>query len=409
MSASNPNPSSDPDPDPDSKNLRGAIRLHLAEGVGPIVYRRLIETFGDVEGVFAAGPPQWRRVKGIGQKIAADIAAVTDQQVDEEFALADAHGAAILTPADERFPPALRTIYDCPALLYVRGSLEPTDAIAVGAVGSRSCTHYGMEQAERFGQLLARAGFTIVSGGARGIDTACHRGALSAGGRTIAVMGCGLCQTYPPENAELFERIVADGRGAIVSEQPMRTEIRAGNFHSRNRIISGLSLGVLVVEAARRSGALITARQAAEQGREVFALPGRADSPMSAGTNSLIRDGAILATSLDDILEHLGPVGERMGLTPAGFAGDTAGDGTRGSGTPGNGARGGGAHGDQLPPGLDETETALLTALTGGAMNLDELVRHTELPSGQVAAAMTMLILKGAVTQQPGNIFARKR
>ena len=249
------------------------------------MYRRLIDAFGDVEGVFAAGRPQWRRVKGVGQKIAADIATVTDRQVDEELADADEHGAAILTPADERFPPALKTIYDCPALLYVRGSLEETDAIAVGVVGSRSCTHYGMEQAERFGQLLARAGFTVVSGGARGIDTAAHRGALSAGGRTIAVMGCGLWETYPPENAELFERIVADGRGAIVSEQPMRTEIRAGNFHSRNRIISGLSLGVLIVEAARRSGALITARQAAEQGRDVFALPGRADSPMSAGTN----------------------------------------------------------------------------------------------------------------------------
>ena len=378
-----------------SAHLRAAVRLHLADGVGPVVYRRLVEAFGDAEAVFAAAPPHWRRVKGVGEKIAADIAAVTDRHVDEELALADEHGVTILVPSDERFPAALKTIYDCPALLYVRGSLEPADAIAVGLVGSRNCTHYGMEQAERFGELLARAGFTVVSGGARGIDTAGHRGALAAGGRTIAVMGCGLRATYPRENAELFDRIAADGRGAIVSEQPMRTDIRAGNFHSRNRIISGLSLGVLVVEAARRSGALITARQAAEQGRDVFALPGRADSPMSAGTNSLIRDGAILATSLDDILEHLGEVGRQMGLPPADphAAGQT---------DPETGA-------PKLPPGLDETETSLLTALTGGAMNLDELVRHTELPSGQVAAAMTMLVLKGAVTQQPGNIFARKR
>ena len=371
--------------------LRGAIRLHLADGVGPVAHRRLIEAFGDADAVFAAGPSQWRRVKGVGEKIAADIAAVSDRHVDEELALADEHDVAIIAAADERFPAALKTIYDCPALLYVRGSLEATDAIAVGLVGSRNCTHYGMEQAERFGELLAQAGLTVVSGGARGIDTAGHRGALAAGGRTIAVMGCGLCKTYPRENAELFDRIAADGRGAVISEQPMRTDIRAGNFHSRNRIISGLSLGVLVVEAARRSGALITARQAAEQGRDVFALPGRADSPMSAGTNSLIRDGAILATSLDDILEHLGEVGERMGVAPADAA--AAGD----------------SNFEKLPPGLDETETSLLTALTGGTMNLDELVRHTDLPSGQVAAVMTMLVLKGAVTQQPGNIFARKR
>jgi len=373
-----------------STQLRGAIRLHLAEGVGPIVYRRLIEAFGDVKGVLAAGPSQWRRVKGVGEKIASEMAAVTDQHVDEELALAEKCGAAILTADDERFPAALKSIHDCPALLYVRGRLEKTDALAVGVVGSRNCTHYGMEQAERFSQLLAGAGFTVVSGGARGIDTASHRGALSAGGRTIAVMGCGLFKTYPPENAKLFEQIVADDRGAIVSDLPMRTDIRAGNFHSRNRLISGLSLGVLVVEAARRSGALITAREAAEQGREVFAVPGRVDSPLSGGTHALIRDGAILTTGLDDILEHLGPVGERMGMPPS-DAGQ-AGDGQA-----------------QLPPGLDETETHLLKALAAGAMSLDELVRRTELASGPVAAAMTMLLLKGAVTQQPGNIFARKR
>lgn len=375
--------------------LRAEIRLHLAAGVGPIVHRRLVEQFGCAEEVFAASPPHWRRVKGVGEKLVADIAAVTDEHVDQELALAAECGVTILSQSDDLFPPGLKNIYDCPALLYVRGELLATDAIALGVVGSRSCTHYGMEQAERFGQLLARAGFTVVSGGARGIDTASHRGALSAGGRTIAVMGCGLSRIYPRENEELFSRIVDDGRGAIVSDLPMLTEIRAGNFHSRNRIISGMSLGVLVVEAAKRSGALITARQAAEQGRDVFALPGQADSPMSAGTNSLIRDGAILTTSLDDILEHLGPVGERMGMPLS----DPHANGLT---DPATGA-------PKLPPGLDPTETTLLTSLTPGSMTLDELTRQTELPSGQVAAAMTMLVLKGAVTQQPGNVFVRKR
>ena len=368
-----------------SAHLRAAVRLHLADGVGPVVYRRLVEAFGDAEAVFAAAPPHWRRVKGVGEKIAADIAAVTDQHVDEELALAEQRGVTILAAADERFPAALRTIYDCPAVLYVRGELQPTDAIAVGVVGSRNCTHYGMEQAERFGQLLARAGFTVVSGGARGIDTAAHRGALAAGGRTIAVMGCGLMARYPPENAGLFDEIVRDGRGAVVSELPMRVGVQARNFPMRNRIISGMSLGVLVVEAGRRSGALITARRAIDQNREVLAVPGRVDSPLSGGTNELIRRSeAHLVQNLDDVLDALGSVGEEMAaadepVPPA------------------------------APPGLDETEQRLYAALADGELGLDELVRRTGVPSGRAAAAMTMLLLKGAVAQKPGNVFARKK
>jgi DNA processing protein len=370
-----------------SQTLRGVLRFKLADGLGAVLFQRVIDTFGDLDAAIAAGPEQWSKVRGIGPKVLEGLRAVTDTMIDEELALAEAHNVKLMTPDDETFPPALKQITDCPPLLYVRGRLEVADAVAIGVVGSRNCTHYGLEQAGRFGELLAQAGFSVVSGGARGIDTAAHRGALTVGGRTVAVMGCGLAQTYPPENDKLFEQIVAEDRGAILSELPMGMEIRAGHFHSRNRIISGMSLGVLVVEAARRSGSLITARQAAEQNREVFAIPGHVDSPMSGGTNQLIREGAILTTCLDDMLEHLGQVGETIEAQQTHAAPDQ----------------------DALPAGLDETETKLLAALTAGALGVDDLARQTGLEAGAAVASLTMLALKGHVTQQPGNRFARKR
>ncbi|MCY2926400.1 MAG: DNA-processing protein DprA, partial [Planctomycetota bacterium] len=200
----------------------------------------------------------------------------------------------------------------------------------------------------------------------------------------IAVMGCGLSHVYPPENRDLFEKIVTDGRGALVSELPLRTAVLPGNFPTRNRIISGLSLGVLIVEAALKSGSLLTARHAAEQGRSVFALPGRVHSPLSPGTNHLIRSGVTLVQTLDDILEDLGTVGEKLSAEHP---------------EPSN----------AIPPGLDDTEQSLLSALSDGPLSLDELVRRTDLPSPKVTACMTMLVLKGHVAQQPGSVFARKR
>jgi len=367
-----------------SAQLRAYVRLHLAEGIGAVLFRRLVDAFGGAAEALAAGRAGWLRVEGIGRKLAAAIEAVGDEQIDAELAEAEARGVTILCDADEAYPAALKSIYAYPPVLYVRGRLEATDAVALGVVGSRRCTHYGLEQAERFGELLGRAGFTVVSGGARGIDTAAHRGALTAGGRTIAVMGCGLGTDYPPENAGLFEQIVTGDHGAVVSELPMRTAVLAGNFPTRNRIISGLSLGVLVVEAPRRSGALITAREAAEQGREVFAVPGRVDSPMAQGVNELIRDGAILIQDLDDILEHLGAVGAKM-TPPDEPAGEFV-----------------------MPSGLSPAEQKLLGALDGGELGVDDLVRRSGLTSAQVVSSMTMLVLKGAVAQRPGNVFALK-
>ncbi|MBS3733523.1 MAG: DNA-processing protein DprA [Phycisphaerae bacterium] len=366
----------------DHTERRATIRLHLAEGVAARTLGRLREAFGSAAGAVAATPGQLQAVKGIGVKTAEAIAAVTDADVDAELAAAERAGAVLCVRGEPGYPRALETITDPPEVLYVRGELRDTDAVAVGIVGARRCSHYGLEQAQRFGELLARAGLTVVSGGARGIDTAAHRGALTAGGRTLAVMGCGLSQTYPRENRKLFDRIIAEGRGALVSELPMGVEIRAGNFHARNRIISGLSLGVLLVEAARRSGSLITARRADEQGRLVFAVPGRVDSPTSAGTNELIRDGAILTQNLDDLLEQLGPIGAALAESQ-----DAP---------------------PPLPPGLTATETTLLEALAGGELTLDELTRHTKLSSAEAAASMTMLVIKGAVAQKPGNVFARK-
>lgn len=365
------------------KRLRAYLRLHLAEGVGATLFHRIVAALGDVEAA-AGSPGRWRQVQGVGRARADAIAAVTDEAIDEELREVEKHGVQILCCEEQAYPAALKTIQDCPPVLYVRGTLEPADAVAMAIVGARRSTHYGLEQAERFGQLLGRAGFTIVSGGARGIDTGAHRGALAAGGRTIAVMGRGLSDVYPPENRKLFDRIVGERRGALVAELPMRTAVLAGNFPTRNRIISGLSLGVLIVEAARRSGSLITAREADEQGRAVFALPGRVDSPMSQGTNELIRDGTTLVQNLDDILEQLGGVGEKITEIEE-------------------------SQPRPLPPGLDVTEQALLEALAGGEMGLDELVRQTGVQTARAAAAMTMLVLKGLVEQKPGSVFVSKR
>lgn len=363
---------------------RNYLRLHLADGIGAITFKRLVETFGDVSAVLGAGPGSWKGVEGVGPKKATAITAVTDEQIDAELEEADKRGVRILCLEDEDYPKPLKTIYDAPPVLYVRGTLQKTDVIALGIVGARRCTHYGLEQADRFGRLLGQAGFTVISGGARGIDTAAHQGALRMGGRTIGVMGCGLSQCYPPENAALFEQIVSSGQGAIVSEIPMMHGVQSRNFPKRNRIISGLSLGVLVIEAARRSGSLITAEQASEQGREVFAVPGNVESPTSQGANQLIREGATLVQNLDDILEHLGQVGAQMSVEEK-------------------------QEQTQLPPGLNDTETLLVKTLSQGALGLDEIVRLTGVASGPAASAMTMLVLKGVVAQKPGNIFAMKR
>lgn len=302
----------------------------------------------------------------------------SEAKADQELALARDAGVAIIAKHSAGYPTRLVEIPSAPPLLFVRGDARvlagPPAGPGVAIVGSRRCTSYGIEQAERFSMALARHGLVLVSGGARGIDTAAHRAALRAEGATVAVLGCGLSRDYPPENAELFDRI-ADGGGAVVSELPMRTPPSAENFPARNRIISGLSAGVLVIEAGLRSGALITARLAVEeQHREVFAVPGRVDSPASAGTNDLLKaGGALLVTEPADITSRL--AGRRVRVDAA----------------------------EEQPSALFETalpddplRRAVLEALDGPLLP-DELVTRTGLSAEQVRVTLTMLELESRV------------
>ena len=291
------------------QELIDMLRLSMIDGVGPKTRITLLERFGTAAAVLSAAPSQLREIKGVGPKLLEKIR-LSDQEIDVP-ALIDfcrQHGIEILTETHADYPRALKEIHDPPGVLFMRGDLKSQDALAVGIVGTRHATQYGLRQAERLAGSLARAGFTIVSGLARGIDAAAHRGALNAGGRTIAVLASGVSNIYPPEHVHFADDVAA--QGALISESPPYAKPLAGTFPQRNRIISGMSLGIIVVEAADRSGALITARHAMEQGRDVFAVPGNVDNRMSRGCHRLIRDGAKLVESADDVLEELGPLVE---------------------------------------------------------------------------------------------------
>lgn len=370
------------------------LQLHLASNVGPVLARRLIEHFGTVDDVLSASISALKGVDGVGPHTAQAIVRTRDDGVaDREVERAAKCGVRILCLADPDYPDALRHINDPPTCLYLRGNLKRADAVAVAIVGTRRCSHYGREQAIRFGELLGRAGFTVVSGLARGIDAHSHHGALRAGGRTIAVLGNGLASVYPSEHESLAADIC--DAGALISEFPIDAGPEPGNFPRRNRIITGLSLGVLVIEAGARSGALITARLATEYNREVFALPGPVDRPeWTAGTNGLIRDGAAkLVTCLDDILDELAEVGEIMGKESESTAETPTSD----------------RAGSTLLASLTPGERALFRAITGGAEGIDSMVEAVEMPIGQVMPALTSLQIKGLVRQLPGGRFNVRR
>lgn len=374
---------------------RTYLRWALTDGVGPLTFSRLLVYFGDAEQALGASSAALRAVKGVGAQTADAIARARDSiDCDQEIATAAEHGVRIICRADEDYPEGLRRIPDAPIVLYVKGELRDTDAVAIAVVGSRRCTIYGSEQARRFGELLAGAGFTVVSGLARGIDAFAHHGAVEAGGRSIAVMGRGLTDVYPPENRALAEKLLENG--AWVSDFPMRTTVRATNFPGRNRIIAGMTLGTLVVEAAQKSGALITARLANEYNREVFAVPGRVQDAMSQGTNALIRDGAAkLTTCLDDILDELGEVGMKLRRAAT--------EGRSDGGTPTESASPRDAVGV-----LSAAEQRVYAVVGYEPLLHDVVLRAAELPPGEVLAALTALELKGLVKRLPGNLVVRR-
>jgi DNA processing protein len=363
---------------------RQILHLALTPGIGGVSFRNMLEYFGSVEAALAAGSEALAQLDGFGRKRAEDVARARDQvRVDEEIRRAEECGAGIVAFGGPGYPVALTYLASPPPVLYVRGTLVPEDARAFAIVGSRKSSLYGQEQAERFAAGLAGAGFTIVSGLARGIDICAHRGAIAGGGRTIAVLGNGLADIYPPEHKKAADEIAQ--HGAVISEFPIDVGPTPENFPRRNRIISGLSLGVLVVEAGQKSGAMITASTAAEQGKDVFAIPGRIDSPFAVGPHRLIQDGAKLVQSLADILD------EYSEIALPGAKAETA------------------AVQKSLPlsPRLHPQEEAILGALAEEPLTVDQIAASSGLSVTAVAAQMTLLELKHLVRPLPGQRFAR--
>lgn len=370
------------------------LKLIRADGVGPTMFKRLLDYFGEIELVIKASISQLMKIEGIGSRTAENIVRTrNDFDAAKELALADKLGVWVIHVQDERYPPALRAIYDPPPVLYVKGTLTRADNLAMAIVGCRRCSHYGTEQANRFSHLLTSAGFTIVSGLARGIDTAAHRGALAAKGRTLAVQGCGLSNIFPPENQTLFEQIAENG--AVISELPLTYEPLAENFPGRNRIIAGLSMGVLVVEATYRSGALISARAAMDNNREVMAVPGRIDSPTSAGCHKLLKQGARLIDGIDEIMDALGHVGDGL-KTHADTAATQAEQNAQGMLF------------DVSRLNLTEAEATILGRLNSEPVQVEEIIQMTRLPAGKVNASVISLQLKGLVKQLPGNMIVKR-
>jgi DNA processing protein len=370
--------------DPD---LHARVRLTCVPGIGPRLRQMLLERFGSHAAVFAAPASEIAALSGIGRKLAAAIAdPATDREAGEVIDLCRRRGVGIVAEGAEGYPPLLSRIADPPGILFVRGALEPCDSLSVAIVGARHATAYGRKVAWQLAGGLARAGYTVVSGLARGIDAAAHRGALDAGGRTLAVLGNGVLDVYPPEHADLATEVAA--RGAVLGEALPLAEPSPGCFPQRNRVISGLSLGTVVVEASSRSGALITARIASEQGREVFAVPGPIDSRMSRGCHDLIRDGARLVQSVDDVLEELGPLFETA----------TSADGRS----------------VQSPAELQlgDLERTVLDACDAlrvdGPVALDDIVAASGLAASQVLATIGVLEMRRIVRRLPGNLVDRR-
>jgi DNA processing protein len=353
------------------------LALKAVRGVGNLLFFRLIERFGSPENVFKAPKAALLAVEGVGQTLASSIIGhEPTEEVIDDLKRVQEQGGYVVTFSDSSYPMLLREIYDPPPFLYVLGNLRP-DSVNIAVVGSRNATSYGRSVTLRLSGDLATRGITIVSGMARGIDSAAHKGALSAGGETIAVLGCGLGTVYPAENKKLFERIQKNG--AVVSEFPFFAEPEAHHFPARNRIISGLSVGTVIVEATQKSGSLITAKLAADQGREVYAVPGSITSFKSTGTHSLIKQGAKLVEQANDIMEELNLDSQKSHATPK--------------------------QGPLVK--MTPEEEKVFHRLSPYPIHIDDLSRQLALSSGELSSLLLNLELKGLANQSPGKLFTR--
>jgi len=358
------------------------IALNMLEKVGPIRLRQLLGRFDSPQAILKASADQLERVQGIGRDVAAHISHWEEAiDLSAELDRIQQFGCSVLIHDDPGYPPVLKEIYDPPIVLYVQGSLSERDHHGVAVVGSRMTTPYGREAARKLGYQLGQAGVTLISGGARGIDTAAHQGALRAGGRTIVVIGSGLDFIYPSENKSLFEQ--AGAQGAVVTQFPFGRKADRQTFPIRNRIVAGMSLGTVVVEANQNSGALITAHMAVEYGRLVYAVPGRIDSPRSKGCHQLIKQGAKLCESAADILsefEYLFP--------PSHLPED---------------------EGPKPVPGVPllEDEAKVMELLEGQELHMDELIRLGDFSASRMSVLLLSMEMKQLIRRLPGQVFQR--
>lgn len=358
------------------------VALNMLPKIGPVRVRRLLENFGDPAAILGAAKDRLMRVDGIGEETAKILHAWQDH-ADPATELREAaeRGISIVMQDDEGYPAPLREAYDPPLLLYVWGKLEPRDKHAISVVGSRRATHYGTQATKKLSYQIAQAGFTIISGLARGIDTAAHEAAVAANGRTIAVLGSGLAKLFPQENLALAEKI-ASGFGAVVSEFPLHTSPDKQTFPMRNRIVAAWARAVLVVECPAWSGSLITANLASEYGKPIFAVPGPIDKPTSAGCNQLIRDGATLVADASHLLDDLGelPFARKASFTePA----------------------------SEIPV-LPEEEAAVFAAVTVDESPVDLIIERSGLPAHVVTANLMKLEMRRLVRAFPGFRYARR-
>lgn len=365
------------------------LALYLTPGVGSVFFTRLLKRFKTPQAVFQASKAELAEVPRLPRKA---IAALTrfhwSEAVEQELKAVEEKGIKLLTLSDPIYPPRLKEIHDPPPLLWVDGEIEPRDQIAVAIVGSRGATDYGREISGSLAGELAAAGVCVISGMALGIDSAAHEGALAAGGRTLAVLGCGVDVIYPRPNRELLRRI--PGQGALISEFPLGTKPEPGFFPVRNRIISGLSLGVVVVEAGPRSGSLITARLALEQNREVFAVPGRVASQKTRGTHTLLKQGARLVETAQDILEEIAPQLHRRSGLKDGPAQEAVKTMT-----------------NEVKPDLAGDQEKIWKALSSEPLHVDKIGRQVNLTPPQLAPLLLELELKGLIRQLPGMMYIR--